>query len=166
MKIYIVAFGKLKTPGLRETADYYKKISRGWIESVEVELKPFPVSDKTPSTRLTIQKKESELLNKTIEKYLTPRGRLFLLDECGEQLSTEKWIGLFEKTRNSSVSEIIFCIGSSLGLPKSKTLSAMVTGRLGLGFQTISHELARVLLFEQVYRAFSVINGHPYHNAG
>ena len=164
MEATVIAFGKLKTPGLRAAADYYKKILKTWIPLEEVELKPQTVLDKSPANRLRIQGKEAEQLEEKLASKLSARGAYYLLDESGRSLSTQAWAQLVRDLENQSIPEVAFCIGSSLGFSESTRKKAR--GVLSLGPQTLSHDLARVVLFEQIYRAWSVTRGHPYHNEG
>jgi 23S rRNA (pseudouridine1915-N3)-methyltransferase len=160
MKLQLIAFGKLKTPGLREAAEYYSKILRPWAPLEEIELKPLEVPDKSAATRKQIQEREAELLLKKIPE----RGVFYLLDEGGRAQDTQKWASLVREWEGASLSSVSLCVGSSLGF--SDGLRKRARGLLSLGPQTMSHELARVVLLEQVYRAWSVTRGHPYHNEG
>jgi 23S rRNA (pseudouridine1915-N3)-methyltransferase len=153
MRLPVYAFGKLRTPGLREAADHYKKLLGTWIDLDEVELKSQHVSDKSPATRKKIQEQEGEMLLERLGK--TP---FYLLDETGKALSTQAWVDLVAQPG------IAFCVGGSLGF--SDALRRAAKGAISLGPQTLPHELARVVLFEQLYRAWSVTRGHPYHNEG
>ena len=164
MKIKILAFGKLKTPGLREALDYYLRNLRPWAEAEEVELKPLSVPDKSPSLRKLIQEKEGTLLLDKLKTSLDSRGVLILLDETGKSLPTLEWAQLIKSLETEGIREISFCIGSSLGFSSEVRSRARKT--LSLGAQTLPHELARVVLGEQLYRSFSVNAGHPYHNEG
>lgn len=164
LQVSIVAFGKLRTPGLRDACDYYQKLLRGWCGVRELELKPCEVPDKSPATRKKIQDKEAQLLHEKLLSSLSPRARFYLLDEGGKTLSTQDWARLVSSWESESVPEVALCVGSSLGF--SEELRKRAHGRLSLGPQTLSHELARAVLVEQVYRAFSVVRGHPYHNEG
>jgi len=165
VRVCLFAFGRLKTPGLRETADYYKKLVQPWATLEEIELKPLPVPDKSPATRLKIQIKESDLLLQKIEgKMSLARGAIYLLDETGKAMNTLQWSKLVEQWENQGPSEVALCVGSSLGFGEAIRKGAR--GTLSLGPQTFSHELARVVLLEQVYRAWGVTRGHPYHNEG
>lgn len=165
MRLIVAAFGKLKTPGLRETADYYKKLIRPWIPVDEIELKPEIVSKskKDAANRLRIQAKEGELLLHRIEKESGGRALIFLLDERGKAKPTERWAEDIRTWEKTSVSHICFCIGSSIGF--SEEVRNRAKGLISFGEQTLPHELARVVLLEQLYRATSVVRGHPYHNA-
>ncbi len=164
MQLFLFAFSKLKTPGLREAADYYKKMARTWAPLQEIELKPLSVPDKAPSTRTRIQEKEGELLLERIQSSTQARTLIFLLDEGGKAQTSEAWAQQWRDWEDSGVSAISLCIGSSLGF--SSQVRARAQGRFSLGPQTMSHELARVVLFEQIYRSYSILKGHPYHNSG
>jgi len=162
--ITLVSFGKLKTPGLREAADNYIRMARTWCEIEEVELKPLKVPDKSSTTRLLIQEKEGERLLTFLHSRSYLRST-FILDELGKSRTTTGWAALLEQLKNEShAQKICFCIGSSLGF--SQTVRDQVRGIVSLGPQTSSHELAKVVLLEQLYRAQSVLHKHPYPNEG
>ena len=165
MRLAVIAFGKLKTPGLREACEHYKAHLKPWAALEEIELKPIPVPDKSPATRKKIQEKESLLLFEKLEsRFMGGRGAFYLLDERGKALETLKWSELVQSWESSGSTDIALCIGSSLGF--SSEVRARAKGMLSLGPQTLPHELARVVLCEQLFRAYSVIRGHPYHNEG
>lgn len=164
MKIALLAFGKLKAPGLRDAVDYYLRNAGAWSPIEEIELKALTVPDKSAATRLKIQEKEAEHLREKLSKVLSSRGAYVLLDEKGKGLPTLEWASLLKDLENRSVSEVAFCVGSSLGF--SPELRKKARAVLSLGPQTTSHEIARLLLAEQLYRALSVNHDHPYHNEG
>ena len=164
MKVNLVAFGKLKTPGLREAADYYKRLIRPWVPIKEIEFKSLPVPDKVAETRRQIQEKEGEMLLERIQHEISGRGILVLLDERGKSQTTQAWADQVRSWEGESIPSVTFCIGSSLGFSGAVRDRAKLS--LSLGLQTLPHELARVVLLEQLYRTWSVIRGHPYHNEG
>ena len=164
MKLHLVAFGKLKAPGLREAADYYLRNIAPWVTVQEHELKPLSVPDKSPSTRVQIQEKEGELLIERLSPLLGSRGAFYLMDEVGKAHTTQAWAQMVRHWESESTSAVALCLGSSLGW--SPALRGKARGLLSLGPQTLPHELARVVLLEQAYRAWSVVRGHPYHNEG
>lgn len=157
MKIKLLAFGRLKFPGYRDAADEYLKRLRPWAQVEEIELKPLTVPDKSPATRAKIQSQEADLFRAKV-----PRGaRIVLLDETGKPASTLEWAKRVRDWEGSQ--DVVLGIGSSLGWDAELRRQAEA---MSLGPQTLSHELARVVLCEQLYRAFSVVRGHPYHNEG
>jgi 23S rRNA (pseudouridine1915-N3)-methyltransferase len=149
---------------MRESADYYLGLIRTWLPIEESELKPLSVPDKSASTRRQIQQKEGELLAQKLSKTLTGRGAYYVLDEGGKALTTQGWAELVRSWEADGLPELAFCVGSSLGF--SEEIRKKARGILSLGPQTLPHELARVVLLEQLYRAWSVTRGHPYHNEG
>jgi 23S rRNA (pseudouridine1915-N3)-methyltransferase len=161
VKLTLAAFGKLKTPGLREAADYYLKLLRGFFPGGELELRPLPVPEKSTRERDRIRAKEALLLLERLEK-APGRTAFFLLDETGEALTTRQWAKRLASLREQGLTEVFFCVGSSLGLDPA--LREKARGVFSLGPQTLPHELARVVLCEQLYRASSLLHGHPYHN--
>ncbi len=164
MRLYVVSFGKLKTPGLREAADYYLKLTGTWLPIEEVELKPLAVPEKGTATRRLIQEQEGKILQQKLARILGPRGAFYLLDEAGIAKTTQAWAAQVRDWESNGVTEIAFCIGSSLGF--STEVRNRAKGLLSLGAQTLPHELARVVLIEQLYRSWGVVRGHPYHNEG
>ena len=162
MRLYLVAFGKLRTPGLRAATDYYLKMLGGFTKVEEVELRPETVENKSPSERERVRAKEAELLTTKLDSLLGSRGRFYLLDETGKAKPTSEWASLVQDCEDNGATEAAFCIGGSLGF--SSELRRRASGVLSLGPQTLSHELARAVLAEQLYRAWSVRRGHPYHN--
>ena len=164
MKLYLVAFGKLKAPGIRETVDYYVRNTKAFCPIEEIELKALPVPDKSPATRALIQAKEAEIVEERLAKLLSARGIFLLLDEKGKAAVTLEWAKQLRGYEDSSIPEVAFVIGSSLGFADS--LRKKARGLFSLGPQTLSHEIARLVAAEQLYRALSVVRGHPYHHEG
>jgi 23S rRNA (pseudouridine1915-N3)-methyltransferase len=152
VRLALFAFGKLRTPGLREAADYYASLLRPWVPLEEIELK----------ARET-QVRDEELLLERLESRLGSRGVFYLMDEGGRARPTREWAALVREWEGSSTPTIALCIGAARGF--SEELRSRAHGILSLGPQTLSHELARPVLLEQLYRAWSVTRGHPYHNA-
>lgn len=163
MRLSVIAFSKLKTPGLREAADYYQRLIRPWAEIKEIELKALTVPEKNAATRTRIQEKEGQILLDRIKNETSSRGIFYLLDETGKSKPTREWAEAIRSWEREGL-PVSFCLGSSLGF--SQEVKERSKGLLSFGPHTLSHELARVVLFEQLYRAYSVTHGHPYHNEG
>jgi len=89
-----------------------------------------------------------------------PGATVVLLDAAGKQLSSEsfaKWLG---ELRDRGTRELIFLCGDADGFPEA--IRRRATTKISLSSLTFSHELARVMLAEQLYRAFTILAGHPY----
>ena len=164
-RLHIYAFGKLKAPGIRDATDYYLRNLKPWAQVNEVEIKQHELADRKPASRLIAQQKESEKLDEVLSKLDRARTRVIILDERGAQWATEEWAKRIEAWQLESISELVFCIGGTTGFdPHWVKKNAHAT--VCFGKQTTSHEIARLILSEQLYRAFSVLNGHPYHVGG
>ena len=95
---------------------------------------------------------------------LLPEGAaLWVLDEKGASLTSEDFSREIAKLRDDGVSSLSFAVGGADGLDESLRQRAHRT--IGFGAMTLPHQLARVLLLEQIYRATTILSGHPYHRA-
>jgi 23S rRNA (pseudouridine1915-N3)-methyltransferase len=96
-----------------------------------------------------------------IERRINAPGRFVLLDERGVQMSSMEVADLVEQWLNRSVPDVTFLVGGFRGIPdRVKDLADL---RWSLSKLTLQHELARVVLLEQIYRAVSIVKGLPYH---
>jgi len=86
-----------------------------------------------------------------------------LLDERGKQLTSENFSAWLGRERDAGRQLIVFAIGPADGWPASRPRADL---QLSLGPMTLPHELARVVLCEQIYRALTILGGHPYHREG
>ena len=142
VKVHIVCVGKLKEGYLREAAgEYLKRLSR-FCKAEVTEL----------AERATLAEEAED-----IKKYL--RGRVFVLAIEGKQLSSEAFAGEI-KTACDEGEELTFVIGSSCGLHGSVKEDARL---LSFSKMTFPHQLMRVILLEQIYRAFMINAGAEYH---
>ena len=157
IKVTIIALGKLKEKYLRDaTAEYEKRLSR-YCQLDIVEIEPIRLSEKPSLAEIdTALEKEAELIFKKIPK----NSEVFALCVEGKQLSSE---GLAQSVLNLSQQGkgITFIIGSSYGL--SERVKQISQTRLSLSKMTFPHQLFRVMLLEQVYRAFKINEGSTYH---
>ena len=94
----------------------------------------------------------------------TPNGKLVLLDEKGRNWTTEKLAQTLEKWRDIGISETRFMIGAADGFGTEEREKADLL--LAFGAATWPHLMARAMLMEQIYRATTIIAGHPYHRSG
>jgi 23S rRNA (pseudouridine1915-N3)-methyltransferase len=86
---------------------------------------------------------------------------LVLLDSRGKELSSEQFAKFLDTQLSTGVQQLIFAIGPADGFSDEARTAA--NHIISLGPMTLPHELARVVLLEQVYRAFTILKGHPYH---
>ena len=149
MKIKVAWIGKTKEPAIQAlTEEYLKRISR-YAEVAGVALKDEAAILSLASGEQ--QQKRSQ--NKE-------RHKLVLLDSRGKQLSSEELAEFLEREQVSATL-LLFAIGGSDGFSEEARRNAGFV--LSLGKMTLPHELARVVLVEQLYRAFTILKNHPYH---
>lgn len=158
MKITILCVGKIKEKFYRDAVvEYQKRLSRYCkLEIIEV------VDEKTPdgaSETVEFQIKEKEAGR--MEKYLRDGAFVCALAIEGNQLDSVELSNKIEWIGTKGTSHIIFLIGGSLGL--SDTLLKQADMKLSFSKMTFPHQLMRVILLEQVYRAYRIMNGEPYH---
>lgn len=147
MKLKIAWIGKTKEPAIRAlTEEYLKRISRyGQLESIEL-------------------RDESALLAMCDRQASGKVGKstLVLMDSEGKQFSSEELAQFLGDYQDRNALPLIFAIGPADGFSEQARNAAQYT--ISLGRMTLAHELARVVLLEQVYRAFTILKGHPYHS--
>jgi len=144
VKIAIVAVGKVKQAGLRaELNDYLGRIQR-YSACQEIELKDG--SDAEVSARF--------------EKAIPAKAKRIALEVDGRQLSSHGLAELVAHAERTAVPVLAFLIGGAYGLPQGISKAADL--RLSLSALTLPHRLARLLLAEQVYRAYTILRNEPY----
>src|SRR3954468_20803938 len=109
MRVHLLAFGRLKIPGLRDAADYYLRALRPWVSVEEHELKPLAVPEKSAATRSRIQADEGALLLDTLRSRLGERGAFYLLDEGGKSQPTQAWADAVRSWESMSLTGLAFC---------------------------------------------------------
>ncbi len=144
MKLKIAWIGKTKDSAIQSlTTEYLKRISR----YADVEGLSLP--------------DESALLKLRERTATRPSHTIVLLDARGRQLTSEEFSQFLQNHRDRNPQPLVLAIGPADGFCDETRKSAAAT--LSLGRMTFAHELARVVLLEQVYRAFTILTGHPYH---
>ncbi len=125
---------------------------------------PFSVSEipelKNTSalSREQIKGREGELILKAVK----PADMVILLDEKGKEYSSVEWAGYIQERLVSSGKDIIFVVGGAYGF--SEDVYKRCNGKISLSKMTFSHQMVRVIFVEQLYRAFTIIKGEPYHH--
>ncbi len=106
-------------------------------------------------------KHETDLLKLTGRKAFAATAILIVLDSRGKQLSSEDLAEFLQKHQDQGSTHLLFAIGGADGF--NDHLQKAASFSISLGKMTLPHELARVVLLEQLYRAFTILKGHPYH---
>ncbi len=152
MKITLLWVGKTKDPNLGRLIGEYQKRIRHFLELSAVEIKP--VEGRNPGQALT---REGE----RILDRLDDDDFLVLLDPGGTELTTEQFAEIIRELRNRGVRNLVFVAGSHWGV--SSEVKSRANRLLSLSRLTLTHEMARLVIAEQVYRALTVLHGVPYH---
>lgn len=158
MKITILAVGKLKEKYFTSAVQEYSKRLGRYCKLEIIET----ADEKTPDNASTnegniIRAKEAGRL----KKYIKDDAYVIALAINGKQLSSEGFADKLDKLGIRGASHIIFIIGGSTGLDSS--ILEMADEEISFSLMTFPHQLMRVILLEQVYRAYRIINGEPYH---
>ncbi len=151
----IISVGKLKESYWREAQKEYAKRLSSFCHMNIVELKEEKNDGK--SNRESVQKKEAQKILKVIPK----NDYVITLDPEGQSYTSQKLSSYIELLTHE-VSSISFIIGGPLGLHK-KILSQSKKS-ISLSSFTFTHQMARIILLEQLYRAFMISNNRPYHH--
>ena len=143
MKIKAAWIGKTKEPAIQAlTDDYLKRLSR------YAEVAGLAIKDEAAVLALARGERQKE------------RHKLVMLDSRGKQLSSEELAEFLEREQAQAL-PLLFAIGGADGFSEEARRQAGFV--LSLGRMTLPHELARVVLLEQLYRAFTILKNHPYH---
>ena len=157
IKITLITLGKLKEKYLRDAVDEYAKRLSRYCKLDVVELTPINLSEKPSQGEIDAALlKEAEMVEKRI-----PEGSVVTaLCVEGKANTSEQFAELIDKNTNSG-KNMCFIIGSSYGL--SDSIKQMANLKLSLSEMTFPHQLFRVMLLEQIYRAFKINEGSTYH---
>ncbi len=158
LRVTIVAVGKIKEKFYTQAiAEYAKRLSAYCrFEIIEVK------DEKTPDNPTATEKQQ--VLDREAERLVEkiPKGaKVIALCVEGRQMPSEKFADMLAKTSVEGISSIAFVIGGSMGL--SEKVKALSSLRLSFSEMTFPHMLMRVVLAEQIYRAFTIIEGKTYH---
>lgn len=155
MKIKIIALGKIKEKFLKDGIDEFMKRLRPYIPVEIIELQPVEIKDGNLISKALDEEAEKILAQVKKESYI------ITLEINGKQLSSEDFAEKIDEISKSGVSELIFIIGSSCGL--SQEVSKRADYKLSISKMTFLHQFARLLLVEQIYRAFKILKNETYH---
>ncbi len=156
MKVKIVCVGKVKEKYFSQAIDEYKK-RLGRFCSVEiVEVAEYTEKNQNPSQKQieTILQNEAKDVEKKLE------GFVVVLDKDGQKLSSEQFAKTLHDQQQTN-STFTFVLGSSFGL--SEQIKQRANLKFSFGNVTLPHTLARVVLTEQIYRAFMILSNSNYH---
>ena len=129
--------------------------SPAYVSISEIEINPIEIKDINLKDKILIQEGEKIL------SYIKPADFVVTMEIQGKELSSEDFAKFFQERTNEGISEIVFVIGSSYGI--GKNVSNRANLKMSLSKMTFLHEFARLILTEQIYRAFKILKGETYH---
>jgi len=156
MEIVLLCVGKTDRSGWTVAFEEYQKRIQHYVKySLEV-VKPEKGSTKTPISQVKLQE-ENRLLSR-----IKTDDTVILLDEKGALFTSTAFAHFMQKQMNKGAKRLVFVVGGPFGF--SPSFLSKFPLHVSLSNLTFSHQMVRLLFSEQVYRAFTILNNHPYHN--
>lgn len=156
MNIKLIVVGKSESEHLRSWVEVYVKRLSHYI-GFEIVTLPDVKNAKNLSVG-ELKEREGEMILRQIEK----ADKVVLLDEKGKEFSSIEFSKYLEKQMNASVRTLAFVVGGAFGF--SPKVYEKIGERIAISRMTFSHQMIRLLVVEQIYRAFTILKGEPYHN--
>lgn len=155
MKVTLLVVGKTASAEIKNIcSDYLKRINRYTkCEEVVIESVAQKITDKEK-----LKTKEGEL----ILKKTASTDFLILLDDKGKEMTSPLFAQFIENQQNQSAKHLVFVVGGAYGF--SAEVYARANAKLSLSKMTFSHQIVRAIFLEQLYRAYSILHGEPYHH--
>lgn len=155
MNIKIIAVGKIKEQYLKDALAEYEKRLKAFCSFSVTEIMAEQINDES------LNEKYKELEAERIIQAIKGNPYIITLEIQGKMLSSEDFASKIKGISNSGINEVIFIIGGANGLHKK--VSDLASFKLSFSKMTFTHQMIRLLLTEQIYRAFKINNNEPYH---
>lgn len=156
MKIKLLVIGKTDSGELQKLMDVYLKRLKHYVK---FELQVLPDIKNTKNLSVSEQmEKEAQLIMKHAES----AESLYLLDENGLEYSSVDFAKLLQKQMNRGIREWVLVIGGPYGF--SDVIKQKANGKISLSKMTFSHQMVRLFIVEQIYRACTILRNEPYHH--
>lgn len=156
MNIKLLAIGKTDDKNLQTLIEQYQKRLSFYVK-FDLEVIPDIKNAKNLSEAQQKEKEGELILSK-----ITPTDQLVLLDENGKSFSSVGFSDYLQKKMNSGVKTLVFVIGGPYGF--SEAVYQKASGKVSLSEMTFSHQMVRLFVVEQIYRAFTILRNEPYHH--
>ena len=156
MKICLLTVGKTDIGWVRESLETYSSRLSHYVPFSVCEIPE--LKNTSALTRTQIKEREGELILKAIK----PTDRVILLDERGKEYLSVEFAEEIRRLSLAGGKDIVFVIGGAYGF--SEAVYARSVGKISLSRMTFSHQMVRTIFAEQLYRAFTIIKGEPYHH--
>ena len=156
MKISLITVGKTDISWVKAGLDMYQSRLVHYVPFSIVEIPE--LKNMSAFTKEQIKEKEGELIMKNIR----PSDDVVLLDEHGKEYRSVAFAKMLEEKMSRSGRDLVFVIGGAYGF--SGEVYSRADSRISLSQMTFSHQIVRTIFAEQLYRAFTIIKGEPYHH--
>lgn len=156
MNIKLILVGKTEEKYLREGIEIFEKRLKNYI-NFEMIIIPSLKDTKSLSPQI-VKEKEGELILKQVSKY----DKIILFDEKGLEFTSMDYSVFLQKHMNAGVKNLCFVVGGAFGF--SDEVYKKADQKVALSKMTFSHQMIRLFIVEQLYRAFSILKNEPYHN--
>ncbi len=156
MKITLLTVGKTDKDWVRQGLDIYVSRLKHYVSFSIAEIPE--LKNVSSLSRDQIKAKEGELILKNIRN----TDDVILLDEKGKEYTSVEFAGIISNKMNYDGRDIVFVIGGAYGF--SEAVYARANSKLSLSRMTFSHQMVRTIFAEQIYRAFTIMKGEPYHH--
>tara|TARA_R110000868_G_scaffold66877_2_gene198822 strand:+ start:5119 stop:5592 length:474 start_codon:yes stop_codon:yes gene_type:complete len=156
MTIKLLVLGKTDSVQLNQLIEEYQNRLKHYIK-FELEIIPDIKKTKNLSEKQQKEKEGDAILNK-----LNPTDLLVLLDENGKQKTSVEFSEYLQKNMNSGIKQLVFVVGGPYGF--SEAVYQKSRSKISLSKMTFSHQMVRLFMVEQLYRAFTILRNEPYHH--
>jgi len=156
MKIKLLAIGRTDDKNLQVLIATYEKRLKHYIK-FESEFIPDIKNVKNLS-----KKEQKEKEGELILKKISPTDQIIILDEKGKEFSSVEFSKFLQKKMNSGIKQLVLVIGGPYGF--SEKIYQKALGKISLSKMTFSHQMIRLFVVEQIYRAFTILKNEPYHH--
>ena len=158
MKVKFICIGKTGKSFLEEGEHEYLKRLKHYLPVEKLE-----IPDLKNAKNLTVEQIKEQEGREIISK-IQPGDQLILLDENGDQFTSLEFAQFFQQKFNAGGKTILCAVGGAYGF--SAEVYSLATGKISLSKMTFSHQMVRMIFFEQLYRAMTILKGEPYHHSG
>ena len=156
MKTQLILVGKTDSKIFSEAIDIYVGRLKHYIT-----FEPVVIPDIKNTKKLT-EEQQKKLEGDCILKLIQPGDTVVLLDEAGKEMRSVEFAEWMRRKMNATSRKLIFVIGGPYGF--SKEVYERAYEKISLSKMTFSHQMVRLIFFEQLYRAMTILNGEPYHH--
>ena len=156
MKITFLTVGKTEDAYLKEGIEKYVKRLQHYTRLTIIEL------DELKNTKALTPDQQKAKEAELILKKINPLDHVILLDENGTIFSSQQFANYLDKKALNSVTSLVFVVGGPYGF--DPLIFERANDKISLSAMTFSHQMVRLFFVEQLYRAFTIIKGEPYHH--